>query len=295
MAALARISRTAVRRHAAFTTRAYSSASDRPFFTSFQTEETGKEGSLEWRMHYSGEAKGEGKKGEVYMPRISPWHDIPLVGSGESLADADALGSTFTFVNEIPRGGRAKNEIATDELANPIKQDEKGGAPRYYHFDSTVNYGALPQTWEDPEHEDPETGCNGDNDPIDVCEVGERLAAVGEVYDVKLIGILAMIDDGETDWKVVAIRADDPLAERINSLDDAERHLPGKIAQITDWFRTYKMPDGKPENDFAFGGECQDAEFALRVIRETNASWKTLCADPAAYETGLWTPDIVSA
>ena len=55
------------------------------------------------------------------------------------------------------------------------------------------------------------------------------------------------------------------------------------------------MPDGKPENDFAFGGEPQDAEFALRVIRETNASWQTLCADPLAYETGLWTPDIVAA
>ena len=140
-------------------------------------------------MHFHGEVDGSSSE----PPRVSPWHDIPLVASGGAVADACAIGSTFTFVNEIPRGGRAKMEIATDELANPIKQDEKGGAPRFYHFDSTVNYGALPQTWEDPAHTDADTGCAGDNDPIDVCEVGEQLAAVGEVYAVKLIGILAMI------------------------------------------------------------------------------------------------------
>ncbi len=30
-------------------------------------------------------------------------------------------------------------------------------------------------------------------------------------------------------------------------------------------FRVYKMPDGKPENTFAFDGEFQDADFAHKV------------------------------
>ncbi len=32
-----------------------------------------------------------------------------------------------------------------------------------------------------------------------------------------------MIDDGELDWKVIAIRADDPLAEKLNDVEDVER------------------------------------------------------------------------
>ena len=55
-------------------------------------------------------------------------------------------------------------EIATGEPFNPIKQDVKKGVLRHYPFESLVNYGALPQTWEDPKHISPETGCGGDND-----------------------------------------------------------------------------------------------------------------------------------
>lgn len=31
------------------------------------------------------------------------------------------------------------------------------------------------QTWEDPSHKDGDTGCCGDNDPIDVCEIGSKV------------------------------------------------------------------------------------------------------------------------
>lgn len=31
------------------------------------------------------------------------------------------------------------------------------------------------QTWEDPAHKDGDTGCGGDNDPIDVCEIGSKV------------------------------------------------------------------------------------------------------------------------
>ena len=33
------------------------------------------------------------------------------------------------------------------------------------------NYGSIPQTWEDPEYIDPNTGVGGDNDPVDILEV----------------------------------------------------------------------------------------------------------------------------
>lgn len=40
-----------------------------------------------------------------------------------------------------------------DEEKNPIKQDTKKGKLRFYPYNINWNYGMLPQTWEDPEHE----------------------------------------------------------------------------------------------------------------------------------------------
>jgi hypothetical protein len=33
--------------------------------------------------------------------------------------------------------------------------------------------------------------------------------------------------------------------------------LPGLLEATHQWFRIYKIPDGKPENKFAFGGKAQ--------------------------------------
>ncbi len=36
------------------------------------------------------------------------------------------------------------------------------------------NYGAFPRTWEDPHHISEDTGKKGDNDPLDVIEIGVK-------------------------------------------------------------------------------------------------------------------------
>ena len=64
-----------------------------------------------------------------------------------------------------------------------------------------------------------------------------------------------MIDDDETDWKVVAIDVDDRWAPELNDVEDVERLLPGTISLIREWFRTYKIPDGKPPEQIRVGGE----------------------------------------
>jgi len=46
---------------------------------------------------------------------------------------------------------------------------------------------------------------------------------------VKVLGIMALLDEGETDWKVIVIDVNDPLAPRLNDIEDVERHLPGLI------------------------------------------------------------------
>lgn len=48
--------------------------------------------------------------------------------------------------------------------------------------------------------------------------------------------------------QVIAIDEDDRWARELNDVDDVERLLPGTLDAIREWFRTYKVPDGKPEN-----------------------------------------------
>jgi hypothetical protein len=46
--------------------------------------------------------------------------------------------------------------------------------------DIFFNYGCFPQTWEDPTFVHPDAeGCRGDNDPLDVCEIGARIIKCG--------------------------------------------------------------------------------------------------------------------
>lgn len=127
---------------------------------------------------------------------------------------------------------------------------------RDYPFDSLVNYGALPQTWEDPARVDPLTRYSGGSLPADPTAMpcrrltpppqatmtrwtwsrsasaspqrvpfsgcvlpsarGRRQATyVWGAAQVKVLGVLGMIDEGEMDWKVIAIDVEDPLAPRL--------------------------------------------------------------------------------
>lgn len=187
------------------------------------------------------------------------------------------------MVVEVPRWTNAKMEISLGEPLNPIKQDVKKGAMRFVanvfpHHGYIWNYGALPQTWENPKHVDEATQARGDNDPIDVIEIGERVAARGDVITVKILGTLALIDEGETDWKLIAIDVRDPAAERLSDVGDVEREFPGLLRATVEWFRLYKVPDGKPVNQFAFDGEAKDAAFAHKVVDEVHEFWKSLVA-----------------
>jgi len=231
--------------------------------SSYSIEERGARNSTDYRVYFKDD------KGNY----VSPWHDIPLY--------ADTSKKIYNMVVEIPRWTNAKMEIATAEPLSPIKQDVKKGALRYVrnpfpHKGYIWNYGAFPQTWEDPKHIDPATQAKGDNDPIDVLEIGQRVAQRGEVLQVKVLGTIALIDEGETDWKVITINTADPLADSLNDIGDIEKVMPGFLRATVEWFKIYKIPDGKPANEFAFGGEAKNREFAEKIIEETAGFWKAL-------------------
>jgi len=180
-------------------------------------------------------------------------------------------------------------EVATKETMNAIAQDVKKGKLRDYHGPIYWNYGMLPQTWESPYEENPETKCCGDNDPLDVIEIGGRPLALGTVEPIKPLGVLAMIDDGELDWKVIAISTNDPLSSELHDIDDVEKQCPGMISGIREWFRWYKTPDGKPLNQFGFDEAALDKRKALEVISETHEAWRQLVTGQVNEEK-VWVP-----
>jgi len=204
----------------------------------------------------------------------SLWHDLPLF---EVDIKTDKPTGFVNFVCEIPKFTRKKFEIATKEPMNPIKQDEKKGQLRTFKKgDIYFNYGCFPRTWEDPDFVHPDVGVGGDNDPLDVCEIGLRQIQTCQVRPVKVLGVLCMIDEGEADWKVIAIDKEDPWAAILNDIDDVQRLLPGTLETVREWFRTYKVPDGKPENTFALGEKFMDRAFTLSVMHETHRAWARL-------------------
>lgn len=101
----------------------------------------------------------------------------------------------------------------------------------------------------------PDTGLPGDNDPLDVLDIGRAIGQTGQVKRVKVLGILGLLDGGETDWKVIAMDVRDALAEQVNDIGDVEAYFPGLLDATRDFFRVYKIPDGEEPNEFALDGK----------------------------------------
>ena len=79
---------------------------------------------------------------------------------------------------------------------------------------------ARPQTWEDPNYIHPDTGAGGDNDPIDVLQINDTPCETGDVMSVRVLGTLALVDGGETDWKLIVAHNGDPQTEHMMDIDD---------------------------------------------------------------------------
>jgi 3'-phosphoadenosine 5'-phosphosulfate synthase len=141
---------------------------------------------------------------------LSPWHGLPLRPEGHGQGQGENL--LFTGVIEIPMYSTAKFEVqktlpgqfvrraarfppfsrlqlmsvAHVFPGNPIRQDRNDdGTPRFFAYGSPpFNYGLLPQTWEDPSVLT--DGYGGDNDPLDIIEVGASSLPIGSVLTVKV-------------------------------------------------------------------------------------------------------------
>jgi len=136
------------------------------------------------------------------------WHEVPR-GTVEKL----------NVIIEIPKNSPNKYEI--DKETGLIALDRANYSSAAYPFD----YGFVPQTlWED-------------NDPLDVVVITTYPLAPGILVKVRPVAVMEMIDDGESDFKIIAVPVDDRRWEDVQDLGDINKHT---LKEYKHFFETYK-------------------------------------------------------
>jgi len=131
---------------------------------------------------------------------------------------------------EIPSGTREKWEL--DKLDGKIKLEVIDSLPRIINYIGyPCNYGMVPKTLLPKEF-------GGDNDPLDVLVLGDPIKR-GSIVKCKLIGVLNLIDGGEKDDKLIAVRTGTSFY-KLNSLEDLESNYNGVLEILEIWFTNYK-------------------------------------------------------
>jgi len=167
--------------------------------------------------------------------------------------DAFNADGTVRAIVEIPTGTSAKWEVSKED-PEAVYWEYKDGEPRVVNYlGYPGNYGAIPGTALPKE-------LGGDDDPLDVIILGQAVPR-GEIVDVRVIGVLKMLDGGEQDDKLIAVLTEASPFAHIESMAQLDTEFPG-VSQIIDvWFASYKGPDGGME-----GLGFEDAEAAVAVL-----------------------------
>ena len=133
------------------------------------------------------------------------------------------------MVVEIPAGTSDKWEVDPDGVMRWEIEDGLRRVVSYLPYPG--NYGMVPGTLLSEEE-------GGDGDPLDVLVLGPA-APRGQVITARPVAVLRLLDDGETDDKLIAVALDGPLAE-VDSLERLDAEFPGASAIVEIWFTHYK-------------------------------------------------------
>lgn len=141
-------------------------------------------------------------------------------------------------VIEIPAGSNHKIEY--NKTAHAFEVEERNGRPRVINFlPYPGNYGFIPSTYMDPAK-------GGDGDALDVLVLAEAVPTKS-VIEIIPIALLALMDGGEIDNKIIAVPADlEKQIIKVSTLAELEAQYPAARELISEWFLNYKGP-GKME------------------------------------------------
>ena len=170
------------------------------------------------------------------------WHDIPL---GENAP------YEFNAIIEIPRGSHNKYEI--DKETGLIKLDRVNFSAAPYPFD----YGFAPRTlWED-------------GDALDVVVLTTNPIPSGILLTVRPVGLMKMVDGGESDDKVLAVPTEDIRFDDVQDLADINPHT---LKEMRHFFEHNKALKKKPVTITVEGFEGHDA--AVSAVKRSVELYK---------------------
>ncbi len=165
---------------------------------------------------------------------MNPWHDIDINRIKKE---------EFLVIIEIPKGSKKKYEL--DKETGLIKLDRILYTSTHY----PMNYGFIPKTYAD------------DDDPLDVLVIcSETLDPLTEVVCFP-IGVVRMVDDDETDEKIIAIPYKDPMYNGFRDISALPRHVTNEISHF---FEVYK----ELEHSKTSVKEICDREVAMKTIEQ---------------------------
>lgn len=170
---------------------------------------------------------------------MNPLHDLTPGRGAPRVVDA--------FI-EINKGGRIKYEV-----------DKESGLLRasrvlYGAIHYPANYGFIPRTLDD------------DGDALDILVFAQDDIQPGCIVSARVIGVMPMVDQGETDDKIIGVMVGDPAFEVVRSLDDL---LPYRMNEIMRFFGDYKALEEKEVRVAAPLG----TDEAIRIVEKCCAAY----------------------
>ncbi len=149
----------------------------------------------------------------------------------------------MNVVIEIGKGSKNKFEI--DKKTGLIKLDRAMYTAQDFPFD----YGFVPRSlWHD-------------NDPLDVVVLTTYPLQSGILVEARPVGVMRMIDGGDSDDKIIAVPDKDPRWSDVQDLKDINKHT---LKEIEHFYSTYKNLQDKKVEVKGF----DDAEKAKAVFDE---------------------------
>jgi len=160
----------------------------------------------------------------------------------------------YQAVIEIPAGTNSKIEY--DKVSKVFKPALRDGKERKINFLAyPANYGFIPSTFSDLDK-------GGDGDALDVMILSSMIPS-GEVVEIIPIGMIKFLDNGEQDFKVIAIPAEEKLRtiSATTFKDFVENYEPAKNI-IESWFLNYD-----PNDETEIQGWADEKETEKEILR----------------------------
>lgn len=184
-----------------------------------------------------------------YNINQSFWHDI------NCWVDKEIV----NMVIEIPQNHTLKTEISKKNN-NPIICDIKNGEIRYTKLPYPFNYGAIPQTWENPHKFDKLTNKLGDNDPLDIFDISNIQNKIGDIIQVKILGSICVIDNNQTDWKIIGQNINDKTSYDLSQI----------IHKIIFFLKNYK------DDKIIIYDKIYNINETIQIVNSLHEEWKYL-------------------